>query len=478
MSIENAYVELELAREAWQEALGLLSQGKWDFTAKKAVLENLSLEDYDRRVLGLFEIFDEIHPTDPGLPGWAAMFSKSVEIKERLTHLKNHAKSVADQVRPHMRETMTLNDSNGNFAIQFIEGGAAITNWDASATFREITSAVNTLIQYVAMLLPICKVSGIADMSARAKALADTTREAEAARTEAKRLAKDSEKSAALAAEKAKLAEDSLSNAQTSESKAQATQQTIQQDYAAITALIQQIKTTGAAADTLEQQVAGYKAKFDAFQIQMGERLDQFAEFEKSTIAAVEANGKREAEIDRLIEASDKMIKGSTTAGLAHSMEDTRKRYEERMKDARIGFYIAVAFLLVSTLPLIVHLLPGFFADWIPSLGPKTAGDPWEILGKVILMVPATWLTVFFNKSYTEFFHLEREYAHKAALAMSVEGFRRQAKKYDEEIAAEVFMEIRSNPGDRPSPEPASHPLYDILAKKVFEFVSKDKKAN
>ena len=55
-------------------------------------------------------------------------------------------------------------------------------------------------------------------------------------------------------------------------------------------------------------------------------------------------------------------------------------------------------------------------------------------------------ICAFFTKTYAHLFQLEREYAHKAALAGSVHGFKLQAKKYEEEITAEVFMEIRMNP--------------------------------
>jgi hypothetical protein len=72
--------------------------------------------------------------------------------------------------------------------------------------------------------------------------------------------------------------------------------------------------------------------------------------------------------------------------------------------------------------------------------------------------------------------HLEREYAHKAALAMSVDGFKRQAPKYEEEITAEVFMEIRTNPANRAGPEPAAHPLYDVLSKVVSKVIKKEEK--
>ena len=71
---------------------------------------------------------------------------------------------------------------------------------------------------------------------------------------------------------------------------------------------------------------------------------------------------------------------------------------------------------------------------------------------------------------------MEREYAHKAALAKSVDGFKRQTLKYAEEITAEVFMEIRTNPASRAGPEPAAHHLYDVLSKAVSKVVGKDGK--
>ena len=114
--------------------------------------------------------------------------------------------------------------------------------------------------------------------------------------------------------------------------------------------------------------------------------------------------------------------------------------------------------------------------DLFPKVLEGAHNSWYGVLGKVLLMVPATWLTGFFTKSFAESFHLEREYAHKAALAMSVDGFKRQAPKYEEEITAEVFMEIRNNPARGKDVEPAAHPLYDVLAKVVGKVVERKDK--
>ena len=239
--------------------------------------------------------------------------------------------------------------------------------------------------------------------------------------------------------------------------------------------MVEQIKTIGANSEKLEALTNVYVSKFEAFQKELDDRNAEFLRFQADSKTAKEANVTREAEIDRLMKLADSMISGSTTAGLAKSLEDTRKRYEERMNSARSGFRWSIALLVVSAVPLAAHLLPGLFGDFFPKVS-DTAHESWYgVLGKVLLMVPATWLTGFYTKTFADFFHLEREYAHKAALAMSVDGFKRQAPLYEEEITAEVFLEILNNPAKGNPVQPASHPLYDVLSKVVGKVLDKKK---
>ncbi len=238
------------------------------------------------------------------------------------------------------------------------------------------------------------------------------------------------------------------------------------------------IRETAKAAGSLETQVEGYEATFDAFQKSLDERVAQHAAFEKNMVDALAANGSREAEIDRLIAKADSMIQGATTAGLGDSLEKTRKLYQDRMVGAGVGFFVSILLLAASAIPLIAHILPGLFSGWVslagthgaPSPSPGGAGDVLVgLLGKVFLMFPATWLTQFFSKAYTEFFHLEREYAHKAALARSVEGFKKQAPKYEEEITTAVFFEVQSNPSKQKAPDAAEHPILGPIMKKLID---------
>lgn len=474
MSIDALYSEIEQTQAIWKEMYDLLLRAQYDTKVARAAINNVSVDAFNRRVEWLFELLHSVRPASDQDVAWLVLGARTAEITPQLTNFKTHAQSSLNFLRQNWRDNLSIRDANNNLSWQLFDAaGTNIANQDASGNFAQMQSLLNALITQVALLLPLCKTEGVADLSARAQAMGDVIREIEGLRNEAKKLAKAAEQGAAGAVEKDKAAQAAVAQAEAAYAKLQALQQQATTDSASVTALVTQIKTTGTGAQTLEQQIAGYKAKFDAFQAELDKRQKQFSEFEANIKTADAANLKREAEIDRLTKLADTMISGATTAGLSTSLEETRARYEDRMNSAKTGFYIAVAILIASALPLVAQLVPGLFGSLFPTPNPNQEGTPYAVLGKVFLLLPATWLTAFFTKSYAEYFHLEREYAHKAALAKSVDGFKRQAPKYEEEITAEVFMEIRTNPANRDGPEPAAHPLYDVLSKVVSKVLSK-----
>lgn len=476
MSIEALYNELEQARQVWGETYSLLQQGKYDLAGPRPVLDNQSLEGFHRRVLIVFEGLFALRPKDLQSPQAAILAGKASEIRAPIQNFQTHAQSTLNTLKQSWREGTAIRDGNGNFAFQMFIGDSNTANFDGSGNFAQQQSSLNGLTTHLALLLPLCKAEAISDLSDRAKALGELVRDAENLRNQASQQAAAATQSAISAAEREKATQTVLAQAEAVLAKIQAFQQQATTDSGNVTALIEKIKTVGAGADTLEQLVAGYQSKFDAFQKQLDDRNTRFAKFEQDANSADEKNSKREADIDRLTKLADAMISGATTAGLSKSLEDTRQRYYDRMFWARIGFLASIALLIASAVPLAAHLVPGLFGSWFPALDPNADGSVYAVLGKIVLLLPATWLTAFFTKSYADFFHLEREYAHKAALAMSVDGFKRQAENYQQEITAEVFLEIRTNPAARPAPEPASHPLYDVLSKAVTKALERGEK--
>lgn len=473
MSIETLYQGIDESRKALDETYAYLIKGQYDLNSPRSNIGDQTIEQLYRRATLVFETFLAIRPADENTVGWTVLSVGEIEELAAFANIKSQATFVNDATRNTGLNEFVIRDGNNNFSFNFFVGETNPANVDVSASFIQINTSLNTLLTMASIHLPLCKADSVADLSDRATTLREVVRETESIRNEARKLSTAAEKSANQSAVHQTAIEQVLRQAELSLSKLQASQQQGNTDVGSVTALVEKIKTVGGNADSLEQQIDAYKSKFDAFQTVLDARNTDFTQFEANTKAAEKANIQREGEIDRLTKLADFMISGSTTAGLAKSMEDARRRYEKRMNGAKTGFYIAVFLLIVSAIPLVAHLLPGVFGNLIPVFDSKIDGSPYAAIGKIVLLLPATWLTAFFTKSYADFFHLEREYAHKAALAMSIDGFKRQAPKYEEEITAEVFMEIRTNPANRLGTEPASHPLYDVLSKVVGKVLDK-----
>lgn len=477
MSIDALFNEIDAARASWNALNDILVQSKYDFGRQRPVLEQQSMELFRRRADLVFEALLALKPSERESGSSVVVGAKAAEIRKHVQNFKKHADATASQLRASWKDGATVRDGNENFLWQLFDGETHLANVDVTPNFEQMNPSLNILVGVTGSLLPLCKAESVGDLSVRAEALAGLAREIEGLRKQAQDYVHAADSSAVLADKHEKLAADARTQAETVLSTLRELSQQATADSSSVTTLVGQIKATAGNAEKLEALVGGYQSKFEAFQTELDGRNSEFSQFQIDAKEAKEANTAREGEIDRLTKLADAMIAGATTAGLGKSLEDTRKRYEERMNSARTGFQWSVFFLVLSAIPLAAHLLPGLFGDWFPKVS-ETAHENWYgVLGKVLLMVPATWLTGFYTKTYADFFHLEREYAHKAALAGAVDGFKRQAPRYEEEITAEVFLEIRNNPAKGHVVEPAAHPLYDVLSKVVGKVLDRKKDA-
>lgn len=473
MSMNALYNELEASRTAWGSLNDLLVHGDYDFSRERPVLDQQSMDVFRRRVDMVFEVLFSLRPQDTKETAYLVIGAKLVELRAQQKNFQVHTEATLSQLRAQWRDGATIQDGNENFLWQLMESTTNYANVDVTPNFQQMHPSLNYLVGAVGAFLPLCKANAVADLSDRVAAFGGANREAELLRRQTQEQAVAVAASALQAAENEKAVRENVVQAQTVVATLREIQGKATADASNVVTLVEQIKTIGANSDKLEALIGAYASKFEAFQKELDDRNTEFTQFQADSKAANEVNVERETEIDRLTKLADSMISGSTTAGLAKSLEDTRQRYEERMNTARTGFRWSIAFLVLSAVPLAAHLLPGLLGDFFPKVS-DTAHESWYgVLGKVLLMVPATWLTGFYTKTFADFFHLEREYAHKAALAMSVDGFKRQAPKYEEEITAEVFLEIRNNPAKGNPVEPASHPLYDVLSKVVGKVLDK-----
>lgn len=475
MSMSALYIELDASRIAWGSLNDLLVHGNYDFGRERPVLDQQSMDVFRRRVDMVFEVLFALRPRDQKATAYLVIGAKLAELRAQHRNFQIHTEATLSQLRAQWRDGATIQDGNENFLWQLMEGSTNYANIDVTPNFQQMQPSLNYLVGAVGGFLPLCKSDSVADLSDRVAAFGTANREAELLRSQTQEQAAMVAATALQAAENAKTLRENVAQAQTVVASLRELQVKATADASNVATLVEQIKTIAANSDKLEALIGAYDSKFEAFQKELDDRNTAFMQFQADSRTTKEVISKREAEIDRLTNLADSMIAGSTTAGLAKSLEDTRKRYEERMNTARSGFRWSIVFLVVSAVPLAAHLLPGLFGDFFPKVS-DTAHESWYgVLGKVLLMVPATWLTGFYTKTFADFFHLEREYAHKAALAMSVDGFKRQAPKYEEEITAEVFLEILNNPAKGSPAEPASHPLYDVLSKVVGKVLIKQK---
>lgn len=386
-------------------------------------------------------------------------------IKAAMDSIDAHAANIRTTLGPYDGGTAT--DQNGHLQIQLKNAAGNATNYDLGTTLFEVYKAALSIFDaypYIALVkgektadvfAGVSK-SSVGSVEVIRKNVADIT----AMKNQGTTVLEELKAAAAESGQLAKQIQERLQEIGNQKSAVDASAAEVQQKLA----LVREVAKD---ADTLQQRVTGFTAQFEAFDTQMSSRLQQFAEFEANIKTVEEKQAKREATIDELTSKADTMIRGATTAGLSKSLDDAKQVYEDRLDKAQKYFIWSAAALFVCTLPLAGQLIPGPWQQYFAASisGEANQVGPWlAALGKVIFLIPATWATAFFASNYAELFHLSREYAHKAALAKSIDGFKREAPEYAQEIVGSVFMEIQDNPGSRKAP-PAATPQNPITKK-------------
>lgn len=226
-------------------------------------------------------------------------------------------------------------------------------------------------------------------------------------------------------------------------------------------AKLEKVRELSTQAETLRVQVDQYQAQFDAFQKTIEDRQKAFEEFINSNNKAQEKNEERERKIDEIIEKSNQMLVGATNVGLSKAFNDASDKYGEESGKAKLSFYGAIAILILSALPIAWYLITSTHELNGVTLAGATA--------RAALLLPAILLTTFASHRFWALFHLHREYAFKAAIAMSIDGFKQQAPKYEEELTSAAFIELVDKP-DHATPKEAMkspNPIFDVLLDNV-----------
>ncbi|OWV39969.1 hypothetical protein CDZ96_26210 [Mameliella alba] len=248
-------------------------------------------------------------------------------------------------------------------------------------------------------------------------------------------------------------------------------------------------------ASVVEGKVEEYEEKFQSFDRQLEDRNRDFDDGKKRQEELFEDFDGQRKLVKHLIEDSESMLKGATVAGLASSFSDAHTKLGKQLFWARVSFYIGITFLFVSAIPLMLYVFFPLVSPILQTRYPELAGvtpnldvqgemSGWQYLGQVlarfIILLPAAWLVSFSAIRHSSLFRLREHYAYKYSMAVSVEGFRKQAVGYESEIAALVLEQLAFNPADKlvPSKEVAEgkvpHPLLNVFLEKFRSGMNKD----
>ena len=237
-----------------------------------------------------------------------------------------------------------------------------------------------------------------------------------------------------------------------------------QQYLTEVTAKANEVDAIHTSATALSKEVNDFDSDFQLFDQKLNTRNREFEkgteELENLTTQLSEMKSK----IGDLIAESEGMLKGATVAGLASSFSEARKELSGQLWWARMSFYAGIVFLFICAIPLMLHvfmpLLSPILKVYFPEftdLSSSTQGEEqlsgWQYIGQVlarfVILVPAAWFVSFSAVRHSSLFRLREHYAYKYSMAVSVEGFQKQAPGYEDEIAALVLEQLAFNPADK-----------------------------
>jgi hypothetical protein len=249
---------------------------------------------------------------------------------------------------------------------------------------------------------------------------------------------------------------ENLKNIEESSSKSQneitAVRQRTEEDAAKINSVLERTEGLSAKADDLSSQVNTYAAQFEGFDKALNDRNSKIGAGQKRLQETIEGISSKEKAVQDLINAAETMLGNVTEAGLASGYKDQNNELDDQIWYSQIIFYGSIAFLLLCAL-VTLDLMPGFHG--LPRLPEFTDKSPaaniliqvFSAIGsRLLVLLPALLMVTFSAKRYASLFKLRQEYRHKFSTASSVHGFKLQAPKYEQQMAAAVFQELLKNP--------------------------------
>ncbi len=142
------------------------------------------------------------------------------------------------------------------------------------------------------------------------------------------------------------------------------------------------------------KDIEGFQASLDTTRKRLKDAQD------KAIALAGEFEGQR-AKVADMIAQAERMVSGSTVAGLAKAFDDERKDLDKNMKGAFWGFMLGIALLFVTSGALAAYILniPIHGLEWLTKRG---TADPTlaQVLSRAVIVIAPFWLTLFSARRY------------------------------------------------------------------------------
>ena len=265
MSVEALYQEVDSARTSWQDLLSQLANGEADFARSRSVLSDVSLRDFSRQVDLVFELLLSVRPSDGASVSAMVLAAHEANLRPQLQSIASHCTTALNQLRPNWRENTKVADANDAFALQLLADGVAYVAVDLTAYFKHVRAASHALLQTLGAVLPLCKANAITDLSARSESLGDVVRQVDVLRRQAEKSANIAMSFEAKGEKVESGIRELLATTETIVANVRELQLQATTDSSAVSTLVEQIKTIGSVANSLEATVDSYKSKFEAF---------------------------------------------------------------------------------------------------------------------------------------------------------------------------------------------------------------------
>ena len=337
----------------------------------------------------------------------------------------------------------TLRSKNGQINLQL--GGI----------FQNIWSHSETILGSIFPLLNLVRGKGQADFSAALHTFNKALEQVHASLAQLSNVTKEARADRRKIADLLALSGPRRDEIERLKTESEKDRKTLAEYTSEGTQSITSIRATTEQAEKLRAAVDKYTATFDSFQEELGQREQTIQQGNERQGELLQSLVETEKKIQGLNQRAEAMLSGATVAGLAGSFGKLRDNLSTELGKARWVFYLAIALLFLSVIPLAAYVIPGL--GELLSLSSAAAHAPTastpdligQILARALLLLPAAWFAKFAAGRHVALFRLREHYAYKYSVASSVEGFKQQAAPFKDAIAATTFFELTFNPADR-----------------------------